>query len=122
MSFVVPAEWAPHKAMWLGFPSHADLWEDNLQAAQAEVVALALALAGPGGEQVKLMTGHPDGEVAALCILEKPRWTLCRLGTELAVLDGRLQGVRGQRRGAIRKGRRDLVRPSLVGKDSEREG
>lgn len=61
----VPAEWAPHRAMWLGFPSHADLWEDDLPAAQDEVAALARALAGPGGESVKLMTGHPDGEAAA---------------------------------------------------------
>ena len=52
---VVPAEWSPHLGMWLGFPSHAALWEDNLAPAQAEVVALALALAGPGGEQVRLM-------------------------------------------------------------------
>jgi agmatine deiminase len=65
MSFTVPAEWAPHKAMWLGFPSHADLWETDLEAAQAEVAALARALAGPGGERVRLMTGHPDGEAAA---------------------------------------------------------
>lgn len=65
MSFVVPPEWAPHKAMWVGFPSHADLWEDDLAAAQAEVAALVRALAGPGGETVKLMTGHPDGEAAA---------------------------------------------------------
>lgn len=69
MSFVVPAEWAPHKAMWLGFPSHADLWQDNLGPAQAEVAALARALAGPGGETVKLMTGHPDGEAAARDLL-----------------------------------------------------
>ena len=51
--------------MWLGFPSHAELWEDDLPAAQAEVAALAQALAGPGGERVRLMTGHPDGEAAA---------------------------------------------------------
>ena len=69
MSFVVPAEWAPHKAMWLGFPSHADLWKDDLPAAQAEVAALARALAGPGSERVKLMTGHPDGEAAARAML-----------------------------------------------------
>ncbi len=69
MSFVIPAEWAPHKAMWLGFPSHADLWKDDLPAAQAEVAALARALAGPGGEHVKLMTGHPDGEAAARVML-----------------------------------------------------
>lgn len=65
MSFTVPAEWAPHRAMWLGFPSHADLWETDLDAAQAEVAALARALAGPGGETVRLMTGHDDGEAAA---------------------------------------------------------
>ncbi len=61
MTLTVPAEWAPHRAMWLGFPSHADLWEDDLAAAQAEVAALARALAGPGGERVRLLTGSPQG-------------------------------------------------------------
>jgi agmatine deiminase len=65
MSLIVPAEWAPHRAMWLGFPSHAELWEDDLDAAQGEVAALARALAGPGGERVRLMTGSPEGEAAA---------------------------------------------------------
>jgi len=69
MSRVVPAEWAPHRAMWLGFPSHAELWEDDLEAAQAEVAALARALAGPGGERVRLLTGSPDGEAAARAVL-----------------------------------------------------
>ena len=69
MSFVIPAEWAAHRAMWVGFPSHADLWEDDLVAAQAEVADLARALAGPGGERVRLMTGHPDGEAAARALL-----------------------------------------------------
>jgi agmatine deiminase len=48
--------------MWVGFPSHADLWAENLAPAQAEVAALARALAGPGGERVKLLV---DGEAAA---------------------------------------------------------
>ncbi len=65
MSRPVPAEWAPHRAMWLGFPSHADLWEDNLVPAQDEVEALARALAGPGGERVRLMTGTPEGDAEA---------------------------------------------------------
>jgi agmatine deiminase len=41
--------------MWLGFPSHADLWEDDLAPAQGEVAALACALAGPGGERVRVL-------------------------------------------------------------------
>ena len=55
MDRVVPAEWSPHKALWLGFPSHADLWLENLEPARDEVAALARALAGPGGERVRLM-------------------------------------------------------------------
>ena len=39
MTLPVPAEWSPHRAMWVGWPSHADLWEDNLEPAQAEVEA-----------------------------------------------------------------------------------
>lgn len=69
MSFVTPAEWAPHRTMWVGFPSHADLWEDDLPTAQAEVAALVRALAGPGGERVRLLTGHQDGEAAARAML-----------------------------------------------------
>ena len=57
---VIPAEWAPHRAMWVGWPSHADLWEENLEPAQAEVEALVRALAGPGREQVRLLVGHDD--------------------------------------------------------------
>ncbi len=65
MSTNVPAEWAPHKAMWVGFPSHEEVWEDHLPVAQAEVAALARALAGPGRERVRLMTGCAAGEAAA---------------------------------------------------------
>ena len=65
MANPVPAEWSPHRAMWLGFPSHAELWEGDLAPAQAEVAALARALAGPGAERVKLMTcGEAATEVA----------------------------------------------------------
>ena len=63
MDRVVPAEWSPHKALWLGFPSHGDLWLENLEPARAEVEALARALAGPGGERVRLMA-YGDEAVA----------------------------------------------------------
>ena len=65
MTSPVPAEWSPHRAIWLGFPSHAELWEDNLAPAQAEAAALARALAGPGGERVRLMVcGDEAAETA----------------------------------------------------------
>ncbi len=56
----IPAEWSPHRAMWVGWPSHGELWEDSLEPAQAEVEALVRALAGPGREQVKLMVGKQE--------------------------------------------------------------
>jgi agmatine deiminase len=69
MRIIVPPEWAAHRAMWLGFPSHAELWEEDLAAAQAEVAALARALAGPGAERVRLLTGSPEGEADARRLL-----------------------------------------------------
>ena len=60
MTAPIPAEWSPHRALWVGWPSHAELWEDNLEPAQAEVEALVRALAGPGREQVRLMVGNEE--------------------------------------------------------------
>lgn len=56
----IPAEWSPHRAMWVGWPSHGELWEDNLKPAQAEVEALVRALTGPGRERVKLLVGNDE--------------------------------------------------------------
>ena len=48
-------EWAPHQAVWIGFPSSADLWETDLAPAQAEVAAFAEAVHSSGaGEEVWL--------------------------------------------------------------------
>jgi agmatine deiminase len=62
MSQVIPAEWAPHRAMWVGWPSHPELWDD-LEQARDEVEGLVLALAGPGREQVRLMVGTEEALV-----------------------------------------------------------
>jgi agmatine deiminase len=59
--------------MWLGFPSHAELWEDDLIPAQAEAAALARALAGPGGERVRLMICGDAAEAAARALLDDVR-------------------------------------------------
>jgi agmatine deiminase len=60
MTTPIPAEWSPHRAMWVGWPSHGELWEDNLEPAQAEVEALVRALSGPGRENVRLLVGEAE--------------------------------------------------------------
>ena len=53
-------EWAPHEAMWIGFPSDASLWESDLAPAQAEVAAFAAAIHADGaGERVLLVAADP---------------------------------------------------------------
>ena len=50
------AEWAPHQAVWIGFPSDSVLWEGDLAPAQAEVAAFAVAVHADGaGEAVLLV-------------------------------------------------------------------
>lgn len=56
MTFNQTAEWAPHELVWIGFPSHAELWLENLAPAQAEVAAFAKAVFANGkGESVQLV-------------------------------------------------------------------
>ena len=69
MTSIIPPEWAPHQAMWLGFPSHEEHWLDHLAPARAEVADLARALAGPGREQVKLLVRGAPAEAAAQAML-----------------------------------------------------
>ncbi|WP_375202668.1 agmatine deiminase family protein [Hyphococcus sp.] len=64
-----PAEWAPHEAVWIGWPSAADLWEDDLGPARAEVEDFIRAILFPGGglygEPVRLLARGTDAIAAA---------------------------------------------------------
>lgn len=56
-----PAEWALHDAVWIGFPSHAELWEDDLEPARGEVIEFARAVhAGGKGERVILVAANDE--------------------------------------------------------------
>jgi agmatine deiminase len=56
---VFPAEWSPHGAVWIGFPSAPDLWLEDLEPAQEQVAAFARAvLAGGKGEAVRLVCAN----------------------------------------------------------------
>jgi agmatine deiminase len=83
MTRPVPAEWSPHRAIWVGFPSHPELWEADLAPAQAEAAALAAALAGPGGERVRLLV---CGQAAAAAAAR-----LC--GGEVEIVRGRFGDI-----------------------------
>jgi agmatine deiminase len=54
-------EWAPHEAVWIGFPSDPALWLGDLKLAEREIAAFAEALhAGGKGEKIWLVAAH-DG-------------------------------------------------------------
>jgi agmatine deiminase len=63
-------EWAPHEAVWIGFPSDPELWLSDLKPAEQEVAAFAAAIhAGNKGEKVWLVAAHEGAaqSAKALC-------------------------------------------------------
>ena len=63
----LPAEWAAQKVMWAGWPSHADLWLENLESARAEVAKMVALLAE--GQKVNVMAMGAEAVKAAKAAL-----------------------------------------------------
>jgi agmatine deiminase len=59
-------EWAPHEAVWIGFPSDPELWLGDLKSAEREVAAFATAMhSGGRGEKVWLVAADEGAAEAA---------------------------------------------------------
>ena len=61
-----PPEWAPHEAVWIGFPSDPELWLGDLKDAEREVAQFAAAVHANGkGEKVWLVAAHESAAATA---------------------------------------------------------
>ncbi|SNT21497.1 agmatine deiminase family protein [Sphingopyxis indica] len=67
MTLRMAAEWAPHEAVWIGFPHLAEEWAGRIDAARRDVAAFANAVHDGGrGEEVRLVVNDDaQAEIAA---------------------------------------------------------
>jgi agmatine deiminase len=66
----MPAEWAPHAAVWIGFPHLDDEWAGQIDAARADVAAFANVVHDGGrGEEVRLVVNDErQAQIAAALV------------------------------------------------------
>ncbi len=53
-----PAEWEPHRACWSAWPSHKEIWQENLESAQLEFTQLCKAIAL--SEKLEILIPFPE--------------------------------------------------------------
>lgn len=76
--FRQPAEWAPHDACWVAWPSHADLWGEDLEEVQGSFAELCRTICDfdpstgeAKGERLEVLVPDEASEQAAARALEK---------------------------------------------------
>jgi agmatine deiminase len=71
MAFRMPAEWAPHETVWIGFPSSADAWGEPIPRAQQQIAAFANAVHASGrGERVHVVAGSAEAAMIATDLVD----------------------------------------------------
>ncbi|SCW47749.1 agmatine deiminase [Sphingobium faniae] len=67
MTFHMPAEWAPHDWVWIGFPTNPAEWPGAFDGARRQIADFANAVHADGrGEEVRLVVAHDaDADAAA---------------------------------------------------------
>ena len=68
--FRMPAEWAPHDAVWTAWPHDEEQWAEGLAAPKQQLAAMSAAIADGGrGERVELLVRNSDDEAEARACL-----------------------------------------------------
>ncbi len=71
MTLRMPAEWAPHESVWIGFPSSADAWGEPLHRAQQQIAEFANAVHASGrGERVHVIAGSSEAAIIAADLVD----------------------------------------------------
>ena len=71
MTLCMPAEWAPHDAVWIGFPHLAEEWSGHIEAARRDVAAFANAVHDGGrGEEVRLVVNDERQAAIAAALVD----------------------------------------------------
>lgn len=70
MTLLMAAEWAPHEAVWIGFPHLAEEWSGQIDAGRRDVAAFANAVYDGGrGEEVRLVVNDTrQADIAAALV------------------------------------------------------